>query len=156
MIATLLSAALTIPPPPDWQPPRFEGPVLMCGSTYGLSLVAGENATLSWPGEVFINDVFSTFTVATPRGAVVVTENGPTTRPSGAGRRDGRVGTRFIMNHGGGVYSVQVATAGNIRAVTLRFPATFAAADRRALLTRLRAAPSAAQCGRPVSGSIGA
>jgi hypothetical protein len=31
MIATLL-AAMLIPPPPDWQPPHFAGPGLLCAN----------------------------------------------------------------------------------------------------------------------------
>jgi hypothetical protein len=137
MIATLL-AAMLIPPPPDWRPPHFAGPGLLCANAYGFDLVAGESATMDWPGEIFMNDLFSTFHIATPRGEVLVTENGPTTRPSGRWRRGGRIGTHFIRDHGGGVYSVEVATSGNIRAVTLRFPATFATGERRAMLARLR------------------
>ncbi len=150
MIATFLAAAMLIPPPPGWTPPHVAGPGLLCGSRYGLQLAAGESATMDWPGEVFINDVFSTFRVRAPQGEVVITENGPTTRPSNPGRRAARAGSRFILDHGGGVYSVQVAGTGNIRAVTLRFPAGFATADRRAMLSRLRidASPDP-QCLRP-------
>jgi hypothetical protein len=140
MIAAFL-AALLIPPPPDWRPPHVAGPGLLCANAYGIDLLAGESATMDWPGEVFMNDLFSTFHIATPRGEVLVTENGPTTRPRGPGRRAGRIGARLIRDHGGGVYSVEVATSGNIRAVTLRFPAGFATGERRALLARLHIDP---------------
>jgi hypothetical protein len=139
MIATFV-AAMLIPPPPDWQPPHFVGPGLLCASRYGLDLLAGESATVDWPGEIFMRDLFSTFHVATPRGEVLITENGPTTRPQGNGRRAGRVGTHFIRDHGGGVYSVEVNN-GAIRAVTLRFPASFGRAGQRAMLARLRIDP---------------
>ena len=48
MIATLL-AAMLIPPPPDWQPPHFAGPGLLCANQYGLNLVAGESAAMDRP-----------------------------------------------------------------------------------------------------------
>ncbi len=140
MIAALLTFML-IPPPPDWQPPHFAGPGLLCANRYGLDLVAGESATMDWPGEIFMNDLFSTFHVATPRGEVLVTENGLSTRPQGLGRRAGRIGTRFIRDHGGGTYSVEVAAGGSIRAVTLRFANAFSQAERRAMLARLRIDP---------------
>ena len=136
MIAALLTFML-IPPPPDWQPPHYTGPGLMCAHRYGLDLVAGESATVDWPGEIFMNDLFSTFHVRTPRGEVLITENGATTRPSGPWRRAGRIGTHFIRSHGGGVYSVEVANGGAIHAVTLRFPSGFGTGEQRAMLARL-------------------
>ena len=149
MIATLL-AAMLIPPPPDWQPPHFAGPGLLCANQYGLNLVAGESAAMDWPGEIFMNDLFSTFRVATRNGEVVITENGPRTRPTGRWRRAGRSGTHFIRDHGGGVYSVEVATSGNIRAVTLRFPSGFGRGEQRGMLARLRIdAPANPVCLRP-------
>jgi hypothetical protein len=149
MIATLL-AAMLIPPPPGWTPPHFTGPGLLCANRYGLDPPAGESATVDWPGEIFINDLFSTFRIATPRGEVVITENGPRTRPDGRWRRAGRSGTHVIRDHGGGVYSVEVGASGNIRAVTLRFPSGFGTAGQRALLARLRIeAPASPACLRP-------
>ncbi len=149
MIASLV-AALLIPPPPDWQPPRMSGPGLLCGSSFGLDLRVGETGTWDWPGEIFINDIFGTVHVATPRGEVLITENGARTRPSGAWRRAGRSGTHVIRDHGGGVYSVEVSTGAAVRAVTLRFAPTFPAAERRAVLARLRIdAPPNPQCLQP-------
>ena len=149
MIAALL-AAMLIPPPPDWQPPFASGPGLLCTSSYGLRLLPGERATMDWPGEIFMNDIFSTFHIATPRGEVLVTENGDRTRPQTAWRRAGRSGSHFIRDHGGGLYSVEVAPGGPVRAVTLRFPATFSRADRQAVLARLRIdPPSNPQCLQP-------
>ena len=150
MIAFTLAAAMLIPPPPDWTPPRMVGPGLLCGSSFGLDLRPGEAGTWGWPGEIFINDIFGTVHVATPRGEVLITENGARTRPTGTWRRAGRAGTHVIRDHGGGVYSVEVSTSGTIRAVTLRFAPTFAPADRRAVLSRLRIdAPRNPQCLQP-------
>lgn len=150
MMIAAIAAALLIPPPPDWTPPRMTGPGLLCGSSFGLDLRAGETGTWAWPGEVFINDVFGTVRVATPHGEVLITENGPRTRPSGRWQRAGRVGTRIIRGHGGGLYSVEVAASGNIRAVTLRFPSGFGTGEQRALLARLRVdAPRNPQCLQP-------
>lgn len=139
MIATLL-AAMLIPPPPDWQPPFASGPGLLCTGSYGLQLRAGERATMDWPGEIFMNDIFSTFHIATARGEVLITENGSRTRPQGAWRRAGRSGSHLIRDHGGGVYSVDVSR-GYVRAVTLTFPASFSRADRQAVLARLSIDP---------------
>lgn len=90
MIALL--AAMLIPPPPDWTPPRMTGPGLLCGSSFGLDLRPGETGTWEWPGEIFMNDVFGTVHVATPRGEVLINENGDRTRPQGgmASRRTRR------------------------------------------------------------------
>ena len=148
MIASLL-AAMLIPPPPDWTPPRMTGPGLLCGSSFGLNLRAGETGTWEWPGEIFINDVFGTVHVATPRGEVLITENGARTRPQGPWRRAGRAGTHIIRSHGGGVYSIEV-NSGYIRAVTLRFPSSFGTGEQRAVLARLLIdAPRNPQCLRP-------
>ena len=154
-LASLIAAAGAFgsPPPPGWEPPRFEGPVLMCGRTYGLNLVAGEQARLSWVGEMFLNDVFSTFTVRTPAGDVVVTENGRSTRPRERSRAAGLVGGQQIRDHGNGVYSFEVPGRGTVRAVTLRFADQFPVANRPAMLNRLRLVPPAPECGRPVNES---
>jgi hypothetical protein len=140
MIAAMLLAMMNVPPP-GWQPPHVAGPGLLCGDAFGVDLLAGESATYDWPGEVFMNDLFGTIHVVTPRGEVIVTENGERTRPQGPWHGAGRVDGRALRDHGQGVYSVEVATSGNIRAITLRFGSGFAPTDQAAVLGRLHIDP---------------
>jgi hypothetical protein len=137
MILFALMAMMNVPPP-GWQPPHVTGPGLLCGDVFGFDLLAGESGTYDWPGEVFMNDVFGTIHLRMPQGEVIVTENGARTRLHGHGLRVAQVDGRSVEDHGQGVYSVDVATSGNIRALTLRFGNGFGQPETLAALRRLR------------------
>lgn len=145
----LLTIAALIPPPPGWTPPQASGPGTFCGATFRLALAQGETIRADWPGEVFINDVFGTYRIATPGGEVVVTENGPRTRLTGRASVF-RAGATTFRSYGNGGYALGVRGNETIKAVIVRFPTGTSEAAARAMLSRLSAGtPAGATCLQP-------
>jgi hypothetical protein len=129
--------AMWIPPPPSWQPPHFSGPGLLCGTSYGIDLLAGESATTDWPGEFLMTQVFGTDHIAAGNGEVTISELGPRARPRGASRPAGRIGGRPARYYGDGLFAVELAHDQSIRTVTFRVPISFHEAGRQAVFTRV-------------------
>jgi len=137
--AFLAALAMLIPPPPDWQPPHFSGPGLLCGTSYGIDLLAGESATTDWPGEFLITQVFGTDHIATAGGEVVIRELGRRAedRPRGPTRAAGRIDGRPAHYHGDGLFAVTLERGNAVRTVTFEMPETFHEADRQAVFARV-------------------
>lgn len=145
----LLTLAALIPPPPGWTPPQASGPGTFCGRQFRLALSQSETIRADWPGEVFINDVFGTYRVATAGGEVVISENGPTSRLTGRSRAF-RAGATTFRSHGNGGYALAVRGSEVVKSVTVRFPGGTNDAAARALLSRISAGtPAGATCLEP-------
>ena len=151
MTATLLLAALAmlIPPPPDWQPPHFSGPGLLCGTSYGFDLQAGESATTEWPGEFITTEILGTDHIQVASREIVVRELGPTGRsqPRGTWRDAGQIGGRAARDYGAGLFAVTLEKGNLVRTVTINVPEELAETDRRAIFARVRfTRPEGATC----------
>lgn len=134
----LLPLAALIPPPPDWEPPRANGPGTFCGRTFTIEVRAGERIWQEWPGEMAQRDVYGTYHLETPRGEIVLSEDGERARPQGPAMPvPPQPGVPF-SSYGDRVYAASMQDRGNVKALTVRFSEDYPAADHLNLLSRVR------------------